>query len=60
MPEVLKQHVEPPSFYLNSLYDPWFRMHALSIRCDAYKCPHQNEDEVSFVSKWVYVYAIFK
>ncbi|XP_076444402.1 uncharacterized protein LOC143282639 [Babylonia areolata] len=46
LPEVLHKHVFTPLYFVNSLYDSWFRSNALRIACNVELCSDLNLKEV--------------
>jgi hypothetical protein len=46
LPEVFHQYVRTPVYFINSLYDSWFRSEALKIHCDPDICMDVNLRDV--------------
>ncbi|PVD28472.1 hypothetical protein C0Q70_11060 [Pomacea canaliculata] len=52
LPELYHKFVFSPIFFINSLYDTWFRDNALGISCSAQECPSTHLTQVeSFKSR---------
>lgn len=46
LPEVFHRYIFTPIFFINSLYDTWFRKNALKIDCTVELCSDMNLREV--------------
>lgn len=46
LPDVFQEFVFSPIFFINSLYDSWYRKNALHIPCSLAVCPNDGLSEV--------------